>query len=71
MRGYCTNLVKEGTNFHCHHLLVQIKRPLRNHDYILKVAKAVFIVMMKFISYTSLVIIFLNKLRALITTNIF
>ena len=38
MRAYCTNLVKEGTNFHCHHLLVQIKRPLRNHDYILKVA---------------------------------
>lgn len=38
MRTYCTYLVKEGTDFHSHHLLAQIKNFLRYHDYILKVA---------------------------------
>lgn len=56
MSVYCTYLVKEGTNLHSYYLLVQIKRPLRHHDYKKLLITAVFLVMIEFISSTSITI---------------
>lgn len=58
-------------NFDSHQLLAQLKSSLRYRDYILKLAlAAVFLVMIEFISYTSIAITLLSKLGALVIINV-